>query len=286
MSDRLNELEYDFDIEFDGIPAHTFFRGKPTNDHKDYLKDIKNRQKYYGSTVKEAIKDIEIDNEYKQKQEFPKELLRFLPPSTQKALKELNYLVFPNELIGLEREAIVERYSQAAKRNESGNYGFHGGDPEQISSEPLTDSFIEERGRKFRTTDQKFESNPNIYRAALEQSPLLMEKFYSSNTSNKKSNEPGGRPLKNYHNVYGADANAYMSYPTDTMVLKRNVSEPTIAHEAIHRGMFQIKDNEKDRPPVALQHKYIEDLLTGENLEEYDTLIQMLRDQVNFSNDK
>jgi hypothetical protein len=116
-------------------------------------------------------------NIYRPDFEFPKEYAKYLPESTQYVLKELDYLIPHNEALGLIKEAQVQRYSMARKLNDPHSRGFHGGDPERLSRTSLSDSPIEDRGRRYASADQYFESSPNVYRAALPESPLMTRKY-------------------------------------------------------------------------------------------------------------
>jgi len=230
----------------------------------------------------EEAKAAEIKNIYNlNPRGVPEEVLHLLPKATQYSINEYNNYLPVNEAQGLTREALIEKYSQAAKRNDPHNMGFHDGDPEGLPSIPLTNSPIEARGRRFFSADQKYESKPNVFRSALPDSPILTDKYRSGR---KKSGErydqldPAGREAPNLFPRRLAEANAYYDTVNDEVVLKRNASEKTKAHEIIHRGFNSILGEEGRRPPVELQHDYIESLFQDSaQIEDYDFLIQLLK---------
>jgi len=216
-------------------------------------------------------------NIYRPDFEFPKEYAKYLPESTQYVLKELDYLIPHNEALGLIKEAQVQRYSMARKLNDPHSRGYHEGDPERISRTSLSDSPIEDRGRRYASADQYFESTPNVYRAALPHSPIMTRKY--AFPSSPKGRSAGSAVNAGYIpsfddngeiaeqdtvpqgrnrygdgpqiSRYGSDYNGmYQRVPpqalrqgfagADQMILERDASPGTEQHEAIHRGLSSI----------------------------------------------
>ena len=214
----------------------------------------------------------------------PEGLLHLLPKATQSLINKYNNYLPVNEAQGLTREALIEKYSQAAKRNDPHNRGFHDGDPEGLPSIPLTNSPIEARGRGFFSADQKYESKPNVFRSALIHSPLLTDKYRSGRKDSGEfysGLDPAGRESLKLFPRRLAEANAYYDTANDEVVLKRNASAETEAHETIHRGFNSVLGEEGRSPPTELQHDYIESLFQDSaQIDDYDFLIQLLKQNI------
>ena len=244
---------------------------------------------------------------------FPKKYLTYLPSATQSVIKNLDYMVPHNEAVGLIKEAAVERFSRSRKLNDPQAFGFHGGDPEGVSRDSLHDSAIEDRGRRFSGSDQKFESSPSVYRAALPNSTLLTQKYYS-NKGNKSfpagantggNDTPFGSFFRNMDEPQvsrrSSDSHAYYArarppykvrrslseilYPgvdydksmiREELVLERGASPETEAHELIHRGFRSLPNNVLPDNTNEFEHEYIHDLESGEDMSKYDYLIDEL----------
>ena len=258
--DRLKDVEYSFNID----PTK-----RETWDHTAYREDM--------APFK-----------------FPKDLLMYLPEPAQRQVLEMDFVLPFNEAMGLIKEAQAQRYSMARKLNDPQSRGFHGGDPERVGIESLTNSPIEERGRRYASAGQKYESSPNVYRAVLPESTLLTNKYMGLDDTA----EPAGnmeRILDKYGDFprYGAEANAYYSESDDLIALKRDVSPLTEAHEFIHRGFGSVgpvdsnrqgpswMDNWATQPlKTETEHDYIRALFDQEGVDDYDYLIEALRDNL------
>lgn len=278
--DRLKDLEYSFSID----PTQS-----ETWDHTAYREDANPIA-------------------------FPKDLLMYLPEPAQRQVMAMDFVLPFNEAMGLIKEAQVQRYSMARKLNDPQGRGFHGGDPERVGKESLTNSPIEKRGRRYASAGQKYESSPNVYRTALPESTLLTNKYFSPLKGDLA--EPAGdinrlnmeafshlmqqdkeslkKQSENFGDFprYGIEAGAYYSPYDDLTVLNRNPNPKqaahTKAHESIHRGFGSVGPVGFNRyGPLRLrdvktetEHDYIRALLYDEDVDDYDYLIEALRDNV------
>jgi len=269
--DRLKDLEYSFSID----PTQS-----ETWDHTAYREDANPIA-------------------------FPKDLLMYLPEPAQRQVMAMDFVLPFNEAMGLIKEAQVQRYSMARKLNDPQGRGFHGGDPERVGKESLTNSPIEKRGRRYASAGQKYESSPNVYRTALPESTLLTNKYMRTVFSPLKGDlaEPAGdinrlnmeafshlmqqdkeslkKQSENFGDFprYGIEAGAYYSPYDDLTVLNRNPNPKqaahTKAHESIHRGFGSVGPVDSNRHgPVPLQnvstetaHDYMRALFDEENPE-------------------
>jgi len=177
--------------------------------------------------------------------EFPEELIEYLPPDTEIAMKVGNkYYSRPEDYDALVAEAELQQYAQSQGRNDP-DVKF-GNNPEFDKKANISGTGIEEAGRNIEyNPDGSFAQEPNIYR------------YEYDETGNLLLNE-------NYLIGEQAPAMGYYSQDTDTVVMPgeyaidkypEGYNKTVESHEMMHRPL-------PDNPSVISagnEHLYIAD---------------------------
>ena len=179
--------------------------------------------------------------------EFPEELIEYLPPDTEIAMKVGDkYYSRPEDYDDLVAEAELEQYSQSQKRNDPD--AKFGNNPEFDKKANISGSAIEEAGRNLEYyPDGSFAQEPNIIRT---QYPA---------TGNLFLNE-------DYLIGEQAPAAGYYSQDTDTIVMPgeyaidaypEGFNKTAESHELMHRALPSTSDQSVIN--LGNEHLYIAD---------------------------
>jgi hypothetical protein len=186
---------------------------------------------------KEGAKKLGVTEEDANKySELPQEIIRFLPPMTQKIIskfEKINGKIFlpQTDVNRLTVEAEAEMMGQQALRNDPHGRGFHGGDPEL--SVTVTDDPMEVRGREFRGPYDKYGSKPDVFRT-LEPDSILLERKYLDSKINNDQYTPSN--TRYAHGAYHRNSDSMIlgGSGNENDARYRNYIEP---HEYMHRGI-------------------------------------------------
>jgi len=177
--------------------------------------------------------------------EFPEDLIEYLPPDIDEAMKVGNkYYSRPEDYDALVAEAELQQYAQSQGRNDP-DVKF-GNNPEFDKKANISGTGIEEAGRNIEyNPDGSFAQEPNIYRYEYDETAKLLEN-------------------ENYLIGEEPKALGYYDENTDTLVMPGEYAvdaypegrnKPIEAHELMHRAL-------PDNPSVISagnEHLYIAD---------------------------
>ena len=178
--------------------------------------------------------------------EFPEELIEYLPPNIDEAMKIGDkYYSRPEDYDALVSEAELEQYSQSQKRNDPD--AKFGNNPEFDKKANISGTGIEEAGRNIEyNPDGSFAQEPNIYRYEYDETARLLEN-------------------ENYLIGEEPKALGYYNENTDTLVMPgeyaidaypEGYNKKVEAHEMMHRPL---PGNFSDGISAGNEHLYIAD---------------------------
>ena len=177
--------------------------------------------------------------------EFPEELIEYLPPDTEIAMKVGNkYYSRPEDYDALVKEAELEQYSQSQGRNDP-DVKF-GNNPEFDPKTNISGTGIEEAGRNIEyNPDGSFAQEPNIYRYEYDETRNLL---LNENYLIGEQPPAMGYYDQNIDTIVMPGEYAIDAYPEGS-------NKTTEAHEMMHRAL-------PDNPSVISdgnEHLYIAD---------------------------
>jgi len=178
--------------------------------------------------------------------EFPEELIEYLPPNIDEAMKIGDkYYSRPEDYDALVSEAELEQYSQSQKRNDPD--AKFGNNPEFDKKANISGTGIEEAGRNIEyNPDGSFAQEPNIYRYEYDETARLLE-----NENYLIGEEPKalGYYNENIDTLVMPGEYAIDAYP-------EGYNKKVEAHEMMHRPL---PGNFSDGISAGNEHLYIAD---------------------------